>query len=124
MQIKDSLYHKLWEVEDKGKYKKVKFGDRKKNQDGSYDSCNWFGIVVGKAAQDFDLKKDDVFHIRSGQVFTNKGTDGKYYTSVTVFAFEKVEQDGKKKEKVDLKGTPFEEVELEDAEEFKMPWED
>jgi hypothetical protein len=121
MQIKDSLYHKLWSVEGKGKVKKVKFGDRKKNQDGSYESCIWFGIVVGKAAEQFDLEEGDVFHIRSGQVFTNKGTDDKYYTSVTIFAFEKVEQDGQKKEKVDLEGTPFEEVEPEDAD-FDLPF--
>ena len=107
MQIKDSLYHKLWEVEDKGTVKKVKFGDRKKNQDGGYDSCTWFGIIVGKA-KEIDLQEGDVFHIRSGQIFTNKGNNGKYYTSVTIFALEKVESKGNKEES--LAGTPFDDV--------------
>ena len=121
MQIKDSLYHKLWSVEDKGKVKKVKFGDRKKNQDGSYESCNWFGIVVGKAAEQFDLEEGDVFHIRSGHIFSSKGQDGNYYTNVTIFAFEKVEQVGQKPKKVELKGTPFEEVEMEEVD-FDLPF--
>jgi len=87
MQIKDSKYHKCWEIEDKGTYKKIKIGDSKKKQDGSYENCTWFGILVGKAAQ-VDINKDDVFTIHSGQVFTNKGNDGKFYTSVTVFELE------------------------------------
>ena len=32
MQIKDSRFHKVWEIEDKGNFSKVKLGDSKKDK--------------------------------------------------------------------------------------------
>jgi hypothetical protein len=83
MQIKDSRFHKCWEIEDKGNVQKIKFGDSKKNQDGTYKNCTWSGILVGKA-KDVKIKKDDVFTINSGIVFQEKFND-KWYTNVTIF---------------------------------------
>ena len=49
MQIQNSRYHKVWEIEDKGNYSKVKLGDSKKDKEGNYTNCTWNVILVGKA---------------------------------------------------------------------------
>ena len=87
MQIKDSRYHKCWEIEKLEKYSKVKIGDSRKNKDGGYDKCTWIGILVG-AAHNAGLATGDVFDISSGQIFSRKGKEGKWYTNVTVFELE------------------------------------
>jgi len=88
MQIKDSRFHKCWEIEDKGNVKRIKFGDSKKSKDGTYINCTWSGILVGKAkdvkAKDVSINKEDVFTINSGIVFQEKYND-KWYTNVTIF---------------------------------------
>ena len=83
MQIQNSRFHKVWEIEDKGNFKKIKFSDSKKDKEGKYINCTWSGIIVGKA-KDIPLNVNDKFDIISGQVFSDKVGD-KWFTNVTIF---------------------------------------
>ena len=86
MNISNSKFHKCWEAENKGNFTKIKFGDSKKNKDGTWTNCTWSGILVGKA-HEMGLGKDDKFNIISGQVFQDKVGD-KYYTNTVIFEIE------------------------------------
>lgn len=97
MQIKDSRFHKVWEIEDKGNFSKVKLGDSKKDKDGNYTNCTWNAILVGKAQQE-NVSQNDTINIVSGQIFQDKGEDGKYYTNVTIFDLEFSNKEQKKKD--------------------------
>lgn len=96
MQIKDSKYHKVWELEEKGNLIKVKLGDSKKEKDGNYKNCTWNAILVHHA-RDMGIEQGDTINIISGQVFQEKVGD-KWYTNVTVFEAE-IERKGEGKSK-------------------------
>ena len=64
MQIQNSRYHEVWEIEDKGNYSKVKLGDSKKDKDGNYTNCTWNAILVGKAQQE-NVSQNDTINILS-----------------------------------------------------------
>lgn len=83
MQIKDSRYHKVWEIQDNDNFKKIRFGDGKKDKDGVWQNCTWNGIIVGKG-KDVLIQEGDVFTINSGVVFSEKYND-KWYVNVTIF---------------------------------------
>ena len=100
MQIKDSRYHKVWEIEDKGNFSKVRLGDSKKDKEGNYTNCTWSAILVGKAQQE-NVMVGDTINIISGQVFLDKGKDGKYYPNVTIFELEFANKAEKKKDEAE-----------------------
>ena len=101
MRIQNSRYHKVWEIEDKGNYSKVKLGDSKKDKEGNYTNCTWNAILVGKAHQ-AGVFQNDTINILSGQIFQDKGRDGKYYTNVTIFDIEFSNKEQKKQDETDL----------------------
>lgn len=98
MNISNSKFHKCWESENKGTFTKIKFGDSKKNKDGTWINCTWSGILVGKA-HETGLNKDEKFNIISGQVFQDKVGD-KFYTNTVIFEIELC--DGVKRDLSDL----------------------
>ena len=78
-------------------WNKVKLGDSKKDKDGNYTNCTWNAILVGKAQQE-NVSQNDTINILSGQIFQDKGKDGKYYTNVTIFDLEFANKEQKKKD--------------------------
>ena len=115
MQIQNSRYHKVWEIEDKGNYSKVKLGDSKKDKEGNYTNCTWNAILVGKAHQ-IGVSQNDTINILSGQIFQDKVGD-KYYTNVTIFEIEFVNKEQKKQDETDL-GFRM----LDDDESYSVPF--
>lgn len=87
MQIQNSLYHKVWKIEEKNGFKKIDLGDSKKNADGSYDSFTWFGVTLAGKAKNVELNKDDTITIISGQCKKRKYND-KWYDDVVIFDLE------------------------------------
>lgn len=112
MQIQNSKYHKVWEIEDKGNFKKIKFGDSKKDKDGNYINCTWSGILVGKA-KEIQIQVNDKFDIISGQVFSEKSGD-KWYTNVTIFDLE-VTESAKQPDDVPFGNDDFMEIDESDS---------
>lgn len=87
MQIKDSRFHKVWEIkEDKG-FKKLNLGDSKKNKDGGYDSWTWFDVTLVGNAKNTPVDKGDTITINSG-LFTQRKYKDKYYNDIVIFDFE------------------------------------
>ena len=87
MQIKDSRYHKVWEVKEENGIKKVNLGDSKKNKDGSWDNWTWFDCMLVGDAKKVEINKGDTITINSGQVQKRK-YKGKYYDNVVLFNIE------------------------------------
>jgi len=104
MQIKDSRYHKVWEVKEENGLKKVNLGDSKKNKDGTYDSWTWFDCLLVSQAKEVELNKGDTVTIKSGLVQKRK-YEGKYYDNVVIFSLEVTEK---------AKNTGGSEVDLDD----------
>jgi len=100
MQIKDSRYHKVWEVKEENGFIKVNLGDSRKNKDGEYENCTWFDCLLLGKAKEFGIKKDDVVTIVSGQVFKRKYND-KWYDDIKIFevAYSNSEQKAPSSEK-------------------------
>ena len=69
----------------------------RKDKDGNYTNCTWNAILVGKAQQE-NVSQNDTINILSGQIFQDKGKDGKYYTNVTIFDLEFANKEQKKKD--------------------------
>lgn len=101
MQIKDSRFHKVWDIEDKGNFSKVRLGDSKKDKEGNYTNCTWNAILVGKA-HNMGVSQNDTINILSGQIFQDKGKDGKYYTNITIFEVEFANKEQKAKDETEL----------------------
>ena len=83
---------RVWEVEDKGNYKKVNLGDSIKQKDGTYKNFTWFNVAfVGNA--NIELREKDVIEIKSGQISMNKSEkNGQWYPNLVVFECEVTER--------------------------------
>lgn len=84
----DGVFFKIWELENKGKYYRLKVSSSKKNKDGTYANSNWFASIVGADA----VAKADSLNVgdkikASGGVTCEKYED-KYPTKVVIFGFE------------------------------------
>lgn len=104
MQIQNSRFHKVWEIENKGNYSEVKLGDSRKEKDGTYTNCTWLARFVGKAhalAEDLGIVSGDTINVLSGTIFSEKGKNGTYFTKVVIFDFE-VERKQEQKKKDDI----------------------
>lgn len=80
-------YLKVWKVEDKGTVKIVDLGDSRKDRQGAYENCTWFGCLFCGSAAQKPIQEGDKINVTSGQIFQEK-YEGKYYTKVKVFHFE------------------------------------
>ncbi len=87
MQIKDSRFHKVWEVKVENGFKKVKLGDSRKLKDGTFENWSWFDVAFVSSAQGLQVEEGDTITIISGQVQKRK-YEGKYYDNVVVFEAE------------------------------------
>ena len=76
-------YSKVWKIEEVNGLIKVNLGDSKKNKEGNYDNCTWFGCLIVGNAKSVELKEGDIVNAH-GQIFQNKVGD-KYYTNVVIF---------------------------------------
>ena len=89
MQIKDSRFHKVWEVEkDDYGNTKLNLGDSKKNQDGTYTNWSWFGCKLVGNAKQFRVSKGDTINIKSGVIEMRQCSDGVYRPFVVIFDIE------------------------------------
>ncbi len=84
MQIKDSRFHKVWEVKVENGFKKVKLGDSRKLKDGTFENWSWFDVAFVSNAQSLQVEEGDTITIISGQVQKRK-YEGRYYDNVVVF---------------------------------------
>jgi len=87
MQIKDSRYHKVWDVTEKNGFTKLNLGDSKKNKDGEYDNWTWYDVTLVGNAKNVTVNKGDTITIVSGQ-FNLRKYEGKYYNDIVVFELE------------------------------------
>lgn len=96
----DGAYFKVWELENKGKWYKVKVSSSKKNQDGTYSNSNWFASIVGAdaVAMADSLAVGDRIKARGG-VSCEKYED-KYPTKVVIFGFDILDSEKKTPEPV------------------------
>lgn len=89
MQISNSKFHKVWEVElDQNGRKKVNLGDSKKNQDGTFTNWTWFYCNLVGNAKGVRIEKGDTVTIKSGKIEMYKANDGTFKNSVTIFDIE------------------------------------
>ena len=87
MQIKDSRFHKVWEVKNQNGFTKVNLGDSKKNKDGGYDNFTWFDCLLVGNAKNVQLNKGDTITVVSGQI-TKRKYNGKFYDDMVIFELE------------------------------------
>jgi len=114
MQIKDSLYHKVWEVKEENGMKKVTLGDSKKNKDGTYENWSWFDCLLVGKAKDVEVKEGDTVTVKSGLIQKRKYKD-KYYDNVVIFEIEVTDSgNGSKQDTED-----FDDFEVDDDD---LPW--
>ena len=67
--INDAKFVKVWEVEDKGNYAKMKVSTTDKDKDGNKEYTNWFAMVVGKAYEVAKtLNEGDVITVKGGKI--------------------------------------------------------
>ena len=83
-----SRFTKVWEVKETEYGKRIDLGTSRKDQNGNYINCNWFGCRFVGSAKEFGegLKKGDLIKIDSGQLENvYKKETGKTYFNLTVF---------------------------------------
>ena len=107
--MKNSKFHRVWKVEEKGNMKLVDLGDSKKEKDGSYTNWNWFKTMFVGKAKDLDIEEGDTITIISGLVQKRK-YEGKYYDNVVIFEAEIT----KKAEDKEIKESDFAAVDDDD----------
>jgi hypothetical protein len=100
--IKDA-FAKVWSIDKKEKFAKVRIGTSEKNQKGDYVNSTWFASFVGDAFKKIDeLEIRDSIKILKGKVsnVSEKQDDGTYknYLNVAVFDFENANRDSKNDE--------------------------
>jgi len=62
-------YLKVWKIEEKSGYTFLNLGDSRKDKNGVYENCTWFGcILLGKASEK-TFNEGDLVEVKSAQIF-------------------------------------------------------
>ena len=86
---------KVWKVQEKNGYKFLDLGDSRKNKDGEYENCTWFGCMCLSDANNVSISEGDKVEITSGVVFLEKYND-KWSPKVKIFGLNVMNTEGQK----------------------------
>ena len=83
-------YLKVWKVEEKSGYTFLNLGDSRKDKNGVYENCTWFGcILLGKASEK-TFTEGDLVEVKSAQIFMEQW-NGKWSPKIKIFHIEMME---------------------------------
>ena len=91
-------YLKIWKIEVKSGYTFLNLGDSRKDKNGVYENCTWFGcILLGKAAEK-TFTEGDLVEVKSAQIFMEQW-NGKWSPKIKIFHIELMEVEGNGQER-------------------------
>jgi len=85
-------YLKVWKVEERNGYIHLDLGDTRKDKNGEYENCTWFGCTLLGDAAKKNIKEGDKVEVKSGQIFQEKYNE-KWYTKIKIFHIDVMESD-------------------------------